>query len=708
MNFKCYYQTSLLLLLLPLTTNVALGESTNTTPEDWKCKWCEYPEGVWGDVELGIGYVTDDAYRFGNQTGLNDKGPYFIGNASVHYQDKAANYWDFEARNFGTDSRWLSAQGGQQGKSTYWFEYAEIPSLTTDSARSPFIGKSSDMLSLPDDWIPADTTEAMPTLRNNLRNIELNNETTTYGFGTTLHTGIYGETYTLKFNRRHKEGSQAIGVAYGSNDAFSSQAALLPAPIDYITDQLEVDVAYATSNWQARLGYYGSFFKNDNDSLVWQNPYSDPTSDTGSGRLALAPENEFHQLHFSGGYRLSSTTRATWYSATGILLQDENFLPYTSNPSLNTSNLPERSLDAKARTWTLNTTIYSQPRPKLSWDVNYAHHEYDNKVNQANWDYVVTDAMQSLVQRRNPVYSYRNRSLKAKTRYRMYSNSNILAGIDYRINERNNQAVNKTKEQTIWAKWRYKPSPTVDAAFKLANAQRSADDYQSPASITEPENTLLRKYHLADRDRNTLGAVLSYMPLDTLNLGLNADYSADDYNDSPLGLTNADHYRYSLDLLYTLTQHLSFSVFYTQEHYTSKQAGSQTYSTPDWYSKNKDAIYTLGIGIRQTSAQHPVEWGIDYVHSNADENQTLTGNIDLNKQSLPETNNRLQQLQFYTNYRWQKNLKLKLSIAYEKYDEDDFAVDGVNVDTYPQLLSLGNTTNDYEAYVVSTTIRYTF
>jgi len=707
--FKYSYSASLLLLLLTQTAlSVATEMAPHAVPDNWKCKWCDYQEGFRGDIDLGLGFVSDDAFRFGHQTGLNDKGLYLIGNTSTHYQDEDANYWDLNVRNVGIGSRWLSTEGGQQGKYKFWLEYDEIPYLATDSARSPFIGKGTASLSLPDDWIPGDTTDAMPALRSSLRKLQLDSERTSYRLGTTLHTGLFGETYSLKFSRHQQDGISASGVAFGINDAFSSQSTLLPVPIDYITDQLELDVAYTAPNWQARLGYYGSFFKNANPRLQWQNPYADPASDTATGQLALAPDNEFHQLYFSGGYQFNTTTRATWYSATGIMLQDENFLPYSSNPSLNSGNLPERSLDAKARTWTFNGNVFSQPAPKLNWNISYAHNEYDNKANQAIWDYVVTDAMQSLTQRRNPVYSFRTRSLKAKTRYRLHSSNNILAGVDYRINERNNQAVSKTNERTAWAKWRYKPGPTVDMAVKLAKAQRDGSNYQALTEIIEPENTLLRKYNLADRDRDTLGAVFSYTPLNTLNLGLNVDYSRDDYTESVLGLTRADRYNYSFDAVYSLTQNVSISAFYTREHYTSEQAGSQTFTTPDWYSKNKDTINTVGIGIRQTSARHPIEWGIDYVYSRAEENQTLSGSIELSKQTLPETNNRLQQLQFYTRYRWQKNLRLTLDIAYEKYNEDDFAIDSIDVDTYTQLLSLGNAANDYEVYVVSTTIQYSF
>ncbi|NOZ52335.1 MAG: MtrB/PioB family decaheme-associated outer membrane protein [Gammaproteobacteria bacterium] len=709
MKLKCYcLASSCFFLLMQTTVSVAVDQSAHYVAKHWKCKWCDYQEGRWGGVELGIGYVSDDAYRFGRETGLDDKGFYLIGNANTHYQDEAANFWDLRVRNIGTDSRWLSAEGGQQGSYKFWLGYSEIPYFLTDTARSPYLADGSESLVLPTDWVPGNTTDVMQALRSSLQTLQLGSERTSYTLGTTLYSGYFGETYSLKFNRDYKNGMKAIGVAYGGSDAFTSLSVLLPTPIDYMTDQLEFDVAYSSPTWQIRMGYYGSFFKNGNGALSWQNPYADLQSNTGLGRRALVPDNEFHQLYFSGGYQFSSTMRVTWYSAAGVMLQDENFLPYTINPMLGGNALPAKSLQGKARTWTFNVNLFSRPRPTLTWKVNYAHNEQNNKTDRTIWDSVVTDALQSLVQRQNPRYSFRNRSAKATMRHRLDNNNKIMVGVDYGVNERDNQSVEKIKKRNVWVKWKYKLNTTFDAAVKLAKAQRDGDNYRPLSEIIEPENRLLRKYNLADKEGDAFSAVLSYRPLNRLNLGLNINYSDDDYADSLLGLSHADYYSYSLDAICTLTKSFSFSVFYTWERYTSKQAGSQIFSNPDWFSKNQDKIYILGVGVKHTSARQPIEWGIDYLYSSAIEKQVLSGDIQLTNESLPEANNSLQRLQLYANYQLRESLRIKLSAAYEKYVEDDYSVDGIEVDTYSQLLSLGYGANDYGVYVVSASIRYGF
>ena len=46
-------------------------------------------------------------------------------------------------------------------------------------------------------------------------------------------------------------------------------------------------------------------FRNGDDSLTWQNPFTAGVVGAASGQLALAPDNQFHQLLASAGYAIS-------------------------------------------------------------------------------------------------------------------------------------------------------------------------------------------------------------------------------------------------------------------------------------------------------------------------------------------------------------------------------------------------------------------
>ena len=58
-------------------------------------------------MELGIGYVSDDAYKFGRYNGLQEEGPFLIGNIDVEEFYEDGRFWNIHATNLGLDSRYL-------------------------------------------------------------------------------------------------------------------------------------------------------------------------------------------------------------------------------------------------------------------------------------------------------------------------------------------------------------------------------------------------------------------------------------------------------------------------------------------------------------------------------------------------------------------------------------------------------------------------
>ncbi len=49
----------------------------------WVCKYCEFEQGLSGEVEGGVGYVSNNSFKFGEYNGLNDNGAYPVGYATI-------------------------------------------------------------------------------------------------------------------------------------------------------------------------------------------------------------------------------------------------------------------------------------------------------------------------------------------------------------------------------------------------------------------------------------------------------------------------------------------------------------------------------------------------------------------------------------------------------------------------------------------------
>ncbi len=83
--------------------------------------------------------------------------------------------------------------------------------------------------------------------------------------------------------------------------------ALLPEPIDYETNKMNLALRYTGQQTQMEFAYHGSLFSNNDSSLTWQDPFDL----TRTGRMSLEPDNQMHQLSATLGHMLSPTSRLT-------------------------------------------------------------------------------------------------------------------------------------------------------------------------------------------------------------------------------------------------------------------------------------------------------------------------------------------------------------------------------------------------------------
>jgi len=693
----------LVILSYPLLVNAS---EENAVSADWKCKWCPYEEGLRGNIELGSGFVSEDTFPFGNYRGFDDKGLYFTGNSDIYYQDNNANYFDLSALDLGLESRSISMDAGKQGNYSIFLNYDEISRLLSDTSMTPFIGAGSNTLNLPSDWSSASNTGDMTTLSSSLNKIDIGYKRKRVNMGIS-YIPSPNQEYSIKFTRETKKGVKMLGAAIGAT-GFSAKASILPEPIDYITDQLELTAAYNTKKWQTKFGYYGSFFKDENASLNWQNPFAASSSDPASGQIGLPPDNEFHQLFFSGAYQLFQRTRATAHISAGRMFQNDSFLGYTVNPSLTTSSLPRNSLDGRVNTWTWKLGLVSNPMPKLRLNASYNHNQQDNKTPQNSYSYVVADTSASSSQKTNSPYSFKRKTLKINGSYRVLRRTKLSAGFDHEIYNRTYQDVDKTRENKVWTKLKFHPYDMVETTLKYSYANRNASSFNPNSEISPPENRLMRKYNMADRERDQVGVYLSVTPIDILTVGLNADYSFDDFSNSSVGLIDNKSTNYTLDISIMPREDISIYTFFSRENLKSNQAGSQSFSTADWRVKNNDRINTAGIGIKLAMLENKLDIGFDYSYSRSKGHMDSESDIFSSVEPFPDLETRLHTSKVYANYKLSEDLSVRFNYIYEKYQEKDWTIDNIEADTIPNVLALGQQNNPYNAYMFSTSLRYEF
>jgi MtrB/PioB family decaheme-associated outer membrane protein len=560
---------------------------------EWLCEYCPFDSGYRADVEVGASYVSDDAARFGNGNGHDKKGTEADLSGAGHYSSDRYQL-DWQLSDLGLDSRAASLEGGRQGSYEFNLGYRENPYRQFDTTETIFGNSSPGMLSVPQGWIPATTTSAMPGLSSSLRMLDIGSDRQIMDVG----AGWTPNSNLLVFaNYRHQK-RDGVDITTGSSFA---QSSFLPRWIDFETDQIDLGMQYGNDRGNLKIAYYGSFFSNNIASLTWDTPFI-----TGAGaeqlRMAQEPDNDFEQLSLSGAWRASVWDTVLAFSAAiGRGDQNEALLPYTINPNVAAGTLPVSSLNAEVDTGNYAFTATSRPTNRIRLKFAYTYDERDNNTAQYDWARVITDLFSAGEVEQNTPYSFDRSRLKVSGELRVFSNIRLSAGYDGTELNRDYQEVAEQTEDTGWGQIRWQPVAWFDLRARGGASERDIDRYDETLAASLGQNPLLRKYTLAYRYREfgELAATVS-MRDKPFSIGFTAFVADDDYSQSKLGMTMSEEQRIAMDINWAISENASTYLMMGQENINAEQLGSEFGGAADWQAEHEDRI-TPTAKARRTS-----------------------------------------------------------------------------------------------------------
>jgi MtrB/PioB family decaheme-associated outer membrane protein len=693
--------SSLHLLAALGVLGAASEASAQVDTSQWRCSSCPYPKGTSGQVDAGVGTVTDSSQKFGDYTGLDEKGAFAILDGTVSHRSEEGYYADLWAADLGLDNRRLSGRAGREGLYSLNLGYAEIPRHLTEGARTPFIGSGGRVLTLPAGF-PAADTASMP-LGSTLQPIDTGFKYKRLDLGGTF---IGGQGWSADLVLRHDERDGTRPTA----GSFFSTASQFVAPVNEQTDGAELTVAYATAQLQATVSYQFSSFRNDNPGLTWSNPFLPVVPGATTGQLAQAPDNQFHQLRGTAGYDFTPTIRATGEVAWGQMTQNESFLPPTENALLapTVPALPGPSLDGKIETFNAAVKLTAAPMQGLRVTGSYDRDSRDNRTPVRSYPIVATDMFVGPGLRNNTPFSFTLDRFKLIGDYAggLPGNARITGGAEYDMRERTYQEVVTTREMTVWGKVAAQPTEKLSTWLKLAYSWRDNSVYGTSVWFGYLENPLLRKFYLADRRRNFIEGRLDYALSETISVGLLADYADDDYNDTTVGLVSARTTNLGIELSAAFTERTQGRAYFQTQTMRSQQNGSEAFSVPDWTGRVKDRFDVLGIGVKHVAIQDKLDIGADLTVSRS-RSDVAVDNV-LAAPPFPTAETSLDAIKLYATYRLKENLSITGSYHYERYDSQDWRLDGIGPATVSNLLALGAQSPDYSLSVIRVALRYRF
>jgi MtrB/PioB family decaheme-associated outer membrane protein len=674
--------------------------------EEWQCKFCPFPEkGLEGSAGASALNVSDDSARFGDYTGLDESGAYINAEADMLYRAEGGYAVSLQAQDLGLDSRFLELRAGRRGHWMVDLSWDEIPRRLDDSVSTVYDGLGSGRLTLPSSWVRGNFTSELAALDASLRDFTLGWDRQTLGLGLEF-VQSKRLRYEVDFNSQTKEGS---GLTWGS---FLGTAADLVKPLDYQTDQVDAAIVYATDKWNVRASYYGSFFSNKNTALTWDNPFNGPDQ----GRMALAPDNTYQQAMLSGGYRFPTwDTSINASYAVGRMEQTDALLPYTINPGLAALPLPVAQFDGDADVTHANLRVSMRPLDKLRLTGEYRSSERDNNSGQYEWAIVQADGFQA-PSAFNPVYSYETRDTLLAANYRFSRMVQVSAGWDNKIRDRDYQDVSRTDEDTTWARVRFRP---VDQLSLGLRAESSSRDAREAAPVFFPgagaqQNPLLRKYYLADRERDTLQADAGFTPAGRFSLAMRFESARDSYDQSEVGLVSADYDQYSAEASFLLGEKLGVTGYFSRENYDSRTIGAASFlapnlAPPNWAGTSEDRHDVYGLAFNWPGlAEGKLDLRADLNRADTRGDIRIEDPLGGASDALPTLISKLTGAQLMADWHLDARWSLNAGWRWEKFDADDWAKDGVAPDTINNVLTFGADTLDYDVNVFLVGFTYRF
>jgi MtrB/PioB family decaheme-associated outer membrane protein len=663
----------------------------------WKCESCPYPKGLSGSAEVGVGTVSDRSAKFGDYTGLYPKGAYAVLGASATLREADGTYADLDAQDLGLDSRSLRLRGGREGLIGLDLRYDELPRYFGDGAQTPFLGAGGDTLTLRPDFASPSTT-SMP-LADTLRPIDLGVSAKRLDL-TGRWLGTDSLILQMSFRRDTRDGTKPL---YAS---FLSTAVQLPAPVNHITDVLELAASYSASEWQATLAYQWSQFRNGTPALTWDNPFTAVVDGATRGQLAQAPDNDLHQIIGSAAYQLAPTIRVSADFALGRLTQNQPFLASTLNTRLAPGDLPASSLDGRVDTFNGSVQITAAPLQGLRLNASYARDVRDNRTARLAYPYVETDIFAGLPARTNTPFSHWQDRFRLEADYRGPATLRLAGGAEFEQRERNYTEVVTTRETTVWGRVSMQPIPMLGLSLKLAHADRDHSTYGTAVWFGSPENPLLRKYNLAARLHDSAGLRADLTLSDTLSLGLSADYANDDYHRSVIGLTEARSRTVGVDMAWAASENTRLHAFAQGESIRSLQNGSQSVGLPDWSGRSKDRFEVLGLGVKHAAIPDKLDIGAELSSSRS--RSDIDVRTVMMEPAFPRASTALDRIKLHAHYKLDDKISLTGILWHERYESVDWRNDGLVPTSLVNLLSFGTQSPGYKVTALGISLRYRF
>jgi MtrB/PioB family decaheme-associated outer membrane protein len=389
--------------------------------------------------------------------------------------------------------------------------------------------------------------------------------------------------FSVEYSNEHRTGVRPVSIPYFWDTA--TPAALhypigLPEPVNDRTQNVEAQGEYAGISlwgmrWSTNVVYNGSHYDNSLKELDAQNPFCAPGfCDVLAGpffapnmlRLGLDPSNNANAVTWNTAVNLPFW-KARYVSTVQFsdMRQNDAFIDTGTNgliaPAVTLNGVPVASLNGQVDTLLWNNVLTMSPAKDVKLTLRGRHYGIDNNtpsLHVADWIANDTqcasgtpnpDGTCSSLPRNSLPIAYTKDNFSAEARWTPVRWAALGGGWSFERWDRTFRDANITNENTGKVFIDLKPVDIVHARASYQFGERRYETYDTglfvltPGLFADQFATNLRRFDVANRDRQKANAQVEIAAARFLTITPNFGLRWDDYPDpalNPLGL-RSDH-----------------------------------------------------------------------------------------------------------------------------------------------------------------------
>jgi hypothetical protein len=614
-------------LLYPLPYAYPDMTQSKSDPDIWSTGWIEGGVlGVWGSNPRSAAF---GEYADWTTDPLLTSGGFLMENR------KTAWFMSGLAENVGRTDQYYQLKTGRYGEYNFTLFFDSVPHVYSTEAKSLWSGVGSDNLTLRGGLVPGASTPAqVDAVLAGTPSTDLQVTRQKAGFSASYTP--WGETVEgyFQISNEWRDGTQPISATFGY--PFENGATQIVEPIHYRTLDVTTAIRYKEDDFQANLTYSGSFFRNSDESLTWQNPglaQVPPGSYIPTeGLLSLPPSNDFNSLKGDVAAILSPDLRFSASLSYSLMRQNQALLPPTIDSGTipgaggpinladwdTTGALSRLTADAAINLFNAFAQLQYFASPDLSFDLELRDHNESNLTNYlaynpqtGQYGYIAIDgglapfspllsgvyqanAPGDVVQIRNMPFANDNLTLTARASYRVANHvkldlSYIHNSIEHSVREVPNANENRVRLQVAASGFNWGSVRVSYEYGNLVGSDYTADPYTAYYSQSlpgympfSPQGDIpftidsFRQFDIANRVEQKLHAQSNYIVSPRTDLQLTTDWKIDSYS-ALYGLHDATSFDLNGDLNYQLSTTATITGFLTwqDQHRSISSINSQ-------------------------------------------------------------------------------------------------------------------------------------